>query len=76
MQSTVEHLDVSGLKCPEPIMLLHQKINKMASNHYLALIATDPTSWRDIPKFCCFLGHILLKKTQEKEYFYYLIRKK
>ena len=43
-----EHvLDACGLYCPEPVMLLHNKIRDMNEGECLRLIATDPT--RDIP---------------------------
>ena len=53
-------LDTSGLICPEPVMLLHNKIRKMASRDVIQLIATDPSSERDVTRFCEFLGHDLL----------------
>lgn len=68
-------LDATGLYCPEPVMLLHNKIRDIPSGEVLQVIATDPSTQRDIPKFCHFLGHTLLAQTQEAERFLYLIRK-
>lgn len=71
-----EHrLDTSGLFCPEPVMLLHKKVREMIEGEQVEVIATDPSSWRDIPKFCTFLEHELLKKEENEQGFYYLIRK-
>ena len=68
-------LDATGLFCPEPVMLLHNKIRDMHSGELLRLVATDPSTTRDVPKFCIYLGHDLVKNyTQDKKY-YYLIRK-
>ena len=70
------HLDACGLFCPEPVMLLHNSIRDMKSGEVLELVATDPSTTRDVPKFCLFLGHELLSKSENDDRFYYLIRKK
>ncbi|MDP1932466.1 MAG: sulfurtransferase TusA [Gammaproteobacteria bacterium] len=70
------HLDACGLFCPEPVMLLHNRIRDMARGDVLELVATDPSTTRDVPKFCLFLGHELISKTQKDDRYYYLIRKK
>jgi tRNA 2-thiouridine synthesizing protein A len=68
-------LDASGLLCPEPVMLLHKKVREIASGDTIELMATDPSTQRDIPKFCHFLGHELLEQKAEGNTYYYLIRK-
>lgn len=52
-------LDTKGLICPEPVMLLHRAIRKITSGELLIVESTDPSSMRDIPKFCIHLGHVL-----------------
>jgi tRNA 2-thiouridine synthesizing protein A len=76
MSDEVDHqLDARGLFCPEPVMLLHNKVRDMAAGELLEVLATDPSTTRDIPKFCTFLGHeLVLQEEDEKEY-RYLIRK-
>lgn len=71
------HLDACGLYCPEPVMMLHNKVRDMRAGELLEVIATDPSTTRDIPKFCAFLGHeLVLKETLEEGLrFRYLIRK-
>jgi tRNA 2-thiouridine synthesizing protein A len=56
-------------------MLLHNRIRDMASGAVLEVIATDPSTTRDVPKFCLFLGHELLKSSQQNDRYHYLIRK-
>ena len=68
-------LDASGLFCPEPVMLLHNKIRDIEAGQLLKLVATDPSTSRDVPKFCHFLGHELLESIEEEGSFVYLIRK-
>lgn len=69
-------LDASGLYCPEPVMMIHNKIREMRSLQTLKIIATDPSTKRDIPKFCVFLGHELLSSSEQNQVYSYLIRKK
>ncbi|MDT8399762.1 MAG: sulfurtransferase TusA [Pseudomonadales bacterium] len=74
--SSPEHLlDARGLFCPEPVMLLHKKIREIAAGDILSVIATDPSTQRDIPKFCHFLGHELLQASEDSNLYRYRIRK-
>lgn len=68
-------LDATGLFCPEPVMLLHNKIRDIEAGQLLRLLATDPSTGRDVPKFCHFLGHELLASSESNGSFTYLIRK-
>lgn len=62
-------------------MMLHAKIRAIASGEYVRVLATDPSTQRDIPKFCNFLGHALLEQRvvndtgSAAEQFVYLIQK-
>ena len=69
-------LDASGLNCPEPVMMLHNKVRDLSPGGLLKVIATDPSTRRDIPKFCVFLGHELIGQTEEDGTYLYWIRKK
>lgn len=71
-----EHLlDTLGLYCPEPVMMLHSKIDDLQSGELVKVLASDPATQRDIPKFCQFLGHELLEQSEEGGNFIYLIKK-
>ena len=69
-----ESIDAIGLKCPEPVMLLHAAMRRLAPGQELTLRATDPSTERDVPNFCEFLGHALLIARREGEEFLYRIR--
>ncbi len=56
-------------------MLLHNKIRDMAEGEVLQVLATDPSTERDIPKFCRFLGHELLAQEEFEGNYRYLLRK-
>lgn len=68
-------LDASGLLCPEPVMMLHNEVRDAATGEVIKVIATDPSTQRDIPKFCSFLGHELLKQEEADQQYLYYIRK-
>lgn len=68
-------LDTRGLFCPEPVMLLHKKVRELADGALVQVIATDPSTERDIPRFCQFLGHELVERSADEEGIYnYWIR--
>ncbi len=72
----VLEVDACGLFCPEPVMLLHNRIRDLAGGGRLLIVATDPSTARDIPKFCLYLGHELLEQQRLGDKYSYLIRKK
>ncbi len=73
--SEIYFLDARGLFCPEPVMMLHKKFREMMVGDVLEVVATDPSTERDIPKFCVFLDHELIEQTVENDEFHYRIRK-
>lgn len=69
-----EVLDTCGLFCPEPVMMLHNKVRDIPVGAVLEIIATDPATQRDIPKFCHFLGHELLAQEVDGKLFRYWLK--
>ena len=73
-------LNTRGLRCPEPVMMLHQAIRKAKSGDIVEVWATDNSTTGDIPKFCLHLGHELVLQEEvlddagNKE-FHYLVKK-
>ena len=67
--------DVSGLFRPEPVMLLHKEIKNIKEGQILSIVATDPSTTRDVPKFCHFLGHKLIAADEIDGKFHYYIKK-
>ncbi len=59
-------LDTTGLLCPEPVMMLHKAIK---------VIATDPSTTRDVPKFCHFLGYELIEQETDEKSYFFIIKK-
>ena len=67
-------LDTTGLYCPEPIMLMHNKVRDMQAGEVLKVVASDPATTRDVPRFCQFLGHELVDQQQLGDSYLYFIR--
>ena len=70
-----QELDATGLLCPEPVMMLHEKMPDMESGEVLKVLATDPSTTRDIAQFCRFLGHALLHQEEQGNVFVYFIKR-
>ena len=68
-------LDARGLFCPEPVMMLHNRINDVEPGQVLRVLATDPSTTRDIPRFCQFLGHKMIGEHEQDGEYVYLIRR-
>jgi len=56
-------------------MLLHNKIRDIPAGDTVQVLATDPSTERDIPRFCQFLGHELLQQDTVDAKYRYLLRK-
>lgn len=68
-------VDTSGLKCPEPVMMLHNAVRAMQVGAVIKVLATDPSTTRDIPRFCEFLGHELMAREEIDGTYLYFIRR-
>lgn len=67
--------DATGLRCPEPVMMVRLNVRKMQEGEVLLVIADDPSTTRDIPKFCTFMDHQLLASQTDTLPYRYLIKK-
>lgn len=65
-----------GLKCPEPVMMLHNALADVNQGNIVLLKATDPSTIRDVQNFCRYLGHELITQDEANGVFSYIIRKK
>jgi tRNA 2-thiouridine synthesizing protein A len=68
-------VDVSGLRCPEPLMVVRNKIMDMESGRVLKVTATDLTTTWDIPNYCKYLKHELLRQEEHDKIYSFWIRK-
>lgn len=52
-------IDAVGLVCPEPLMIVRNKVREMRPGQTVHIVATDPSTTRDFRNFCRFMGHAL-----------------
>ena len=75
MIETQYHIDARGLLCPEPLMIVRNKVREMASGELIAIEATDPSTHRDFTNFCRFMGHELLESAEDAGIYRFVIKK-
>jgi len=68
-------VDARGLTCPEPVMMLHNAVRDAGKGDLIKVEATDPSTLRDIPRFCEFLSHELLHQAKRGDLLLFWIRK-
>jgi tRNA 2-thiouridine synthesizing protein A len=68
-------LDVSGLRCPMPLLKTKQALSSMISGQVVKVVCTDAGSWRDIPAFVELTVHSLLLSEQSDGQFIFMIQK-
>ncbi|NQZ81438.1 MAG: sulfurtransferase TusA [Colwellia sp.] len=75
-ESANHTLDTTGLRCPEPVMMVRKNIRKINIGETLLVQADDPSTARDIPSFCRFMEHELIAQQVNDKPYLYLIKKK
>ncbi|MFU8817686.1 MAG: sulfurtransferase TusA [Pseudomonadales bacterium] len=75
MREADQQLDTTGLVCPEPLMLVRNRVREMHSGQVLHVLATDPSTGRDFRNFCRFMGHEMVAEELSGARLEYWIRK-
>ena len=60
-------LDLTGLKCPLPVLKARRALKDMQDGQRLEIIASDPAAQLDFPHFCETSGHHLISMTTDGE---------
>ena len=60
MTAADQTLDVTGLKCPLPILKAKKALAQMGAGQVLRVLATDAAAPDDFAAFCRQTGHVLL----------------
>lgn len=71
----IHQVDCVGLYCPVPVMRAKEEIDLLEDGNLMELVADDPASKEDIPRWAKRAGHLLLTMRQDGEEFHYLIQK-
>ena len=68
-------LNLTGMKCPLPVLKARRQINQMESRSVLKVTADDPAAPLDFEHFCHTGGHDLLSSTEQAGIFTFYILK-
>ena len=68
-------LDLTGLKCPLPVLKARRQINQIAAGAVLVVMADDPAAPLDFDHFCHTGGHQLLESKENEGVFVMRIAK-
>ncbi|MGR5347143.1 sulfurtransferase TusA [Vibrio mediterranei] len=71
----MKQIDLCGLKCPEPVMMVRKHVRKLGSGEQITFIADDPSTTRDFEKFCIFNDHVMVSKSVDQTPYTYTIQK-
>ena len=75
MKQTDFEIDTKGLVCPEPLMLVRNKVRDIKVGESIHILATDPSTRRDFTNYCRFMGHHLDESIENDGVFEYVITK-
>jgi tRNA 2-thiouridine synthesizing protein A len=68
-------LDLSGLKCPLPVLRTRKALLAMEPGQRLRVICTDPLAGIDVPNLIRETGDVLEEQRQDDARISFLIRK-
>ena len=71
-----QQLDVTGLKCPLPILRAKKALAALQAGDVLTVLATDAGAPDDFAAFCRQTGHALLASTEDNGVFTLVVRHK
>ncbi len=74
-QTADDTLDTRGLRCPEPLMLLRNRMRTLTPGQRLYVVATDPASVRDFDQYSRFLRHPIERREEAGGEFRFLFCK-
>jgi len=69
-------LDLTGLKCPLPILKTKKALAQMQAGEVITVLATDAGAPDDFAAFCRQTGHVLIESTQAGEIFTLVVQHK
>ena len=68
-------LDVTGHKCPVPVLRMRRTLENMQAGELLIVQATDPMTQIDFPHFCFQGRHELLEMVLKENIYTFIIKK-
>jgi tRNA 2-thiouridine synthesizing protein A len=59
-------LDLTGLKCPLPVLMARRALARLAPRACITVLASDPLAVVDIPHMCGEEGHTIESVTKQE----------
>ena len=72
--ASVTTLDLTGLKCPLPVLKARRQISQMAAGERLDVMADDPAAPLAFEHFCSTGGHAIIETRSEDNTFTFCIK--
>jgi tRNA 2-thiouridine synthesizing protein A len=69
-------MDLSGFKCPMPVILANRRLADLSDGDVLVVTATDPLARHDFRDYCRSAGHTLLKMEKKGKAMRFHLQKK
>jgi tRNA 2-thiouridine synthesizing protein A len=74
-ESFARHLDVTGLRCPLPLLKAKKALGELEVGEVLKVSATDPGSQRDFQAYVDHTSHKMIEAWEENGVFWYLMER-
>lgn len=74
-ENFTRHLDVTGLRCPLPLLKAKKALGELAVGEVLKVSATDPGSQRDFQAYIDHTAHRMLDVWEEEGVFWYMMER-
>ncbi|MBL4884383.1 MAG: sulfurtransferase TusA family protein [Planctomycetaceae bacterium] len=74
--TTERQVDLTGLKCPMPIVQLTKLMKELRGGEEFTAIASDPAFCLDVKSWCNKTGHELVRLDSSSEHLVAVIRKR
>lgn len=71
----MRELDLTGLRCPTPIVKLNSEVRAMSDGEEVSVVASDPAFGPDVQAWCRRTGHTLLGVERDGEHVRAVIRR-
>lgn len=68
-------INITGLRCPESMMMIRKTIRKMKKKEILLIISDDPSVIKEMTTFCFFMNHKLIHKSKKNNLSKYFLKK-
>jgi TusA-related sulfurtransferase len=69
-------LDVTGLRCPLPVLRANKTLRQLQPGDELRVLASDPAAPKDFESYCRTTGHALLQSGAADGLYTIVIRKR